>query len=507
VRLLVDAIVLIVAAAAAVLGATGLDLGWQSRLVGAAYPLLVLVVLHARGNRPNDRISSSLVQSLAHILGVISLCAMLVIAAESILGVEHPVALALRLWVFSIVYLSIARASLRSVRMALLGDGKRGTPTLVVGAGVIGEHLTRRLLENPFYGLRPVGMLDADPLLRSGWDTPDRVPLIDSSTLLDAVRETGAQQVVVAFSSEPDGALVEALEGCRRRGIEVALVPRMFELVNERSTLDHVGGVPLLSLRPTNPQGWQFAVKHALDSAVAAIALIALAPLFAVIAIAIRSTSPGPVFFRQRRVGRDGREFELLKFRSMTNERAASDERDPPAGEFDRLAGLAPGGVEGSDRRTPLGRLLRRSSLDELPQLINVLRSEMSIIGPRPERPEFVELFATEVYRYENRHRVRSGITGWAQVHGLRGQTSIAERVEADNFYIQNWSLRLDLQIVLLTVAEILRFRDNRDIQLSSALRAGPRAMEGDLDASAAEIDHRDDRYGGAWAHRRPHRL
>ncbi len=454
VRLLMDAAVLIMAAAAAVLGATELNLSWKSRLVGAVYPLLVLVVLHVRGSHPNDRISAGVVEALAQILGVISLCAMLVIAIESILGVSHPVGLALRLWVFSIVYLGIARALLRSVRMQLLRDGKLATPTLVVGAGVIGEHLTRRLLENPLYGLLPVGLLDSDPLPRAESDDPAPVPLLDSSTLLlDAVTETGAQQVIVAFSSEPDAEFVEALEGCRRRGIEVALVPRMFELVNERSSLDFVGGVPLLSVRPTNPHGWQFAVKHTIDAAVAVLAVIVLSPLLAAIALAIRISSPGPVFFRQRRVGRDGHEFELLKFRTMT-------EPDPAASEFELLPGLAPGGVEGADRRTKLGRVLRSTSVDELPQLINVLRGDMSLVGPRPERPEFVELFAVEVDRYDGRHRVKSGITGCAQVRGLRGQTSISDRVEWDNFYIQNWSLSLDFKIMALTFAEVLRFRE-----------------------------------------------
>ena len=157
------------------------------------------------------------------------------------------------------------------------------------------------------------------------------------------------------------------------------------------------------------------------------------------------------MLFRQRRVGRDGQEFDVLKFRTMY-------EASGP-GAFDLPAGCAPGGIEGEDRRTRLGGWLRDNSLDELPQLINVLRGEMSLVGPRPERPEFVERFAGEITRYDDRHRVRSGITGWAQVNGLRGQTSINDRVEWDNYYIQNWSLGLDLRIVLLTLAELLRLR------------------------------------------------
>jgi exopolysaccharide biosynthesis polyprenyl glycosylphosphotransferase len=247
--------------------------------------------------------------------------------------------------------------------------------------------------------------------------------------------------------------LVDKVRECEMLGVEVSLVPRLYESISDRATLEHVGGLPLLTLRTVDPKGWQFAVKHALDRAFALVALVAAAPLMIGITIAIRLTSPGPILFRQRRVGRDGSQFDVLKFRTMRE----------PAGptEFKLQHGCAPGGIEGDDRRTPIGRLLRDLSLDELPQFVNVLRGDMSLVGPRPERPEFVELFARDVARYDDRHRVKSGITGWAQVNGLRGQTSIADRVEWDNFYIRNWSLRFDLRVMVLTVAEVLRFRDS----------------------------------------------
>ena len=258
--------------------------------------------------------------------------------------------------------------------------------------------------------------------------------------------------MILAFASEPDHRLLETVKQCQELGIEVSLVPRLFEAVNDRATLDHVGGLPVVSLKPTNPRGWQFAVKHTVDRVFAFVALVALAPVLIAIAAAVKLDSPGPVLFRQRRVGRDGRTFDLLKFRTMRQPSASSTRFKP-------IYGSAPGGIEGEDRRTKLGRWLRSASLDELPQLLNVLRGEMSLIGPRPERPEFVELFAAEIDRYQDRHRVKSGITGWAQVNGLRGQTSIADRVEWDNYYIRNWSLRLDLRIVALTLAEVLHFR------------------------------------------------
>jgi lipopolysaccharide/colanic/teichoic acid biosynthesis glycosyltransferase len=160
-----------------------------------------------------------------------------------------------------------------------------------------------------------------------------------------------------------------------------------------------------------------------------------------------------PIFFRQLRIGRDGRPFEILKFRSM---RTAPLEEIATAAAAAVRVGAAPGGVEGHDRRTRVGAFLRSSSLDELPQLLNVLKGEMSLVGPRPERPEFVEKFEHEVYRYGDRHRCKAGITGWAQVHGLRGKTSIADRAEWDNFYIENFSLMLDVKILLMTVAAVI---------------------------------------------------
>jgi lipopolysaccharide/colanic/teichoic acid biosynthesis glycosyltransferase len=201
-------------------------------------------------------------------------------------------------------------------------------------------------------------------------------------------------------------------------------------------------------------RGWQFAVKYSVDRGVALVALVVLLPLMIVIALAVRLSSPGPVLFRQRRVGRDGRSFELFKFRSMRDE--------PTDRSFRPADGDAPGGVEGVDRRTRVGRLLRASSLDELPQLLNVLRGEMSLIGPRPERPEFAERFAEEIPDYAERHRVKAGITGWAQANGLRGQTPIAERVKYDNYYIDHWSIQLEFMTILLTVVEVLRFREAR---------------------------------------------
>jgi len=234
----------------------------------------------------------------------------------------------------------------------------------------------------------------------------------------------------------------------------VSVVPRMFDTINNRVGYDTVGGLPLMSFSSVNPKGVQFTLKHAFDRVFAVALLVVLAPVIALTGLVVRLSSPGPVLFRQRRVGRDGTVFDLYKFRSMRIEPALAPAL---AHGFVPGADMAPGGVEGQDRRTRVGRFMRRTSLDELPQLFNVLKGEMSIIGPRPERPEFVELFGRDIARYGDRHRVKSGITGWAQVHGLRGQTSLAERVEWDNYYIAHWSLGLDVKILVLTLAAMFR--------------------------------------------------
>jgi exopolysaccharide biosynthesis polyprenyl glycosylphosphotransferase len=259
--------------------------------------------------------------------------------------------------------------------------------------------------------------------------------------------------VVLGFSSAPDRLLIPVIRECEALGLEVSVVPRLFESVNVRVALDHLGGLPLFGLHTIDPKGWQFAVKHGLDRVAAAIALLVFSPLLLTLAVLTKLSSPGPVLFRQRRIGRDGRKFEMLKFRSMRLAAPQPDKDDDLGNVVPLPSDLAPGGVEGSDRRTAVGSFMRRTSLDELPQLLNVLRGDMSLVGPRPERPEFVDLFGSRIERYDDRHRVKSGITGWAQVHGLRGKTSLRDRVEWDNYYIENWSLALDFKILLMTIA------------------------------------------------------
>ena len=314
-------------------------------------------------------------------------------------------------------------------------------PTLVLGAGQVGRQVANALAEHPEYGLRVIGFVDSDPLLADA-DRP--APLLGGTDdLARVIGTTGARQVVIAFAAEKSASMVDIIRTCDRLDCQMFIVPRLFEL-NHRPGRDMevVWGLPLIRLRPAPFRQASWKVKRGLDVMTAATALALLSPLLAVIAAAVRrETGPG-VLFRQLRVGMDGRAFTLLKFTSMRP--------------LDDAESATRWNVADDSRIGPVGRLLRRTSLDELPQLWNVLRGDMSIVGPRPERPHFVNEFAHSTPRYLARHRVPCGMTGWAQVHGLRGDTSIADRARFDNYYIENWSLWLDLKIVVRTVTAVL---------------------------------------------------
>ncbi len=413
----------------------------------AVFPLLVLLQLSLRGSY-GPRLLMPLLDGIRLMITAASMAAILVIAFQAVLGqpdINSPV---LRLWLLSALFLSIGRILVNRIQYWTRVRGRMAMPTLILGAGVVGRQVARRLLSRPEYGLAPVGFVDSDPPAQETAHRP--VPVLGGfEEVEELIDETGAGHVILAFSSFPDSSMLPVIRACDQRGIRVSLVPRMYESVNDRLMLEHLGGIPVLSLQPVDPKGWQFTAKHAFDRVAAGLLLFLLLPVLLTVSLLIRLSSPGPVLFRQRRVGRDGQDFMLLKFRSMTM---------PPEPErFVPTNGCAPGGVEGGDRRTFIGRLIRRLSVDELPQLINVLKGEMSLIGPRPERPEYVELFRADHDRYAARHRVKSGITGWAQVHGLRGQTSLADRIEWDNFYIENWSLWLDVKILIMTAAAVFR--------------------------------------------------
>ncbi len=444
--LAVDMAMLALAAIAVQIGGEAAGVASPPAGVTITFSLLCLVLYWSRGLY-RLRFRLHVLDDLRSILAATSVAAMVVLTGRVLFGTTGDLdAETFRLWGFALAYVAAGRVARywAHERAHEAGEGVRST--LIIGAGRVGALVARRLLDTPELGLRPVAFLDKEPLI----DTFDElgIPVAGASwDIDDIVAQYRIEQVVVTFSTAPDDVLLRLIRRCEDLGIPTAIVPRLFERMPELTQMEHLGGLPLVTPRPASADGWQFRVKYAVDRILAAFGLLLLSPLLIAVSLGVLLSLGRPIFFRQMRIGRDGRPFEMLKFRSM-----AGDLEGPavtPPGE------LGPGGVEGDDRRTPFGSFLRRSSIDELPQLINVLRGEMSIIGPRPERPEFVEDFEQRIYRYSDRHRVKSGITGWAQVCGLRGRTPLTDRAEWDNFYIENFSLWLDLKIALMTLRAV----------------------------------------------------
>ena len=436
-----------------------------------AFSVLVLGILAFRGlYRPRLRVQ--VLDDLPPLVTATAAAAMALISAHVVLGSEPHAAWTVHYWLFAVACMAAGRGALHLAHLRARSHGEGVRETLIVGAGKMGTVVARRLLERPELGLRPVGFLDKDPL-ELGPGAVD-LPVLGASWDLDhIIAEHRIQHVIVTFSTAPHHVLLTLARRCRELGVSLSMVPRLFEIGGHRVTVEHLGGVPLVSVDPTDPRGWQFAIKYALDRVVAATVLLLTLPLLAGVALAVKLRMGSPVLYRQLRVGRDGRRFEMLKFRTMKGDPVSDGEADEGwALEQIRSHGMAPlpgDGVDdvalaaAADRRTRLGRLLRFFSLDELPQIINVLKGEMSLVGPRPERAYYVPHFEGAVYRYGDRHRVKSGITGWAQVNGLRGKTSLADRVEWDNHYVENWSPWLDLKIVLMTIWCVLRGQHEKD--------------------------------------------
>ncbi|MDY6995781.1 MAG: sugar transferase [Actinomycetota bacterium] len=414
-----------------------------------------VVALFAAQSLYRQRLIRRFIDELVPVETNIGLSAVLVLSIMTLAQASGSAATVVsRVWICAAVLVPAARLIHVSVQKRRHENHQMMAPTLIVGSGVVADRIIDRLNEFPEYGLEPVGILDGSGMSAQPGSEPQPhpgVPIIGTPDSIEAaIGKTGAQAVVIAFSRTRDHLLLRVVRVAHRHQIRVWVVPRMFDVIGEQALVEHVGGLPLLALRHTDPHGWQFKVKHFSDRVVAALGLLAISPLFLTLMLAVRLSSPGPIFFKQDRVGRDGRVFACVKFRTMRAPKASDSD-------FQLDARSAPGGVEGEDRRTRIGRIMRATSMDELPQLINVVKGEMSLVGPRPERPEFVKLFKIQVNRYGERHRVKAGITGWAQVNGLRGQTSIADRAEWDNYYIENWSLALDWKILALTVVAVLR--------------------------------------------------
>jgi exopolysaccharide biosynthesis polyprenyl glycosylphosphotransferase len=401
--------------------------------LGLAYAVTAVLTL-AVSQAYRVRITLSALDSAPWLIGRLAIP--LVVLAPVVLLVGSDTALFAEM-LLAIGLIVVGRVLSYALIRRLRRRGSLLDRTVILGAGQIGAELGRNFLEHPEYGIEPVGFLDC-----VGGQLP--APLLGDVDSLDRMIERhDIRRVVVAFGPARESELVGVLRTAVRHDVEVHIVPRFFDcgVAPEGPDTDDVRGIPLYRVRRAALRKRAWRAKRFVDIVVAGSALVVTSPIFALAALAVRVTSPGPVFFRQRRVGQDGREIEVPKFRTM---RVNSDSDTQWS-------------VADDERLTRVGKILRHTSIDELPQLWSVVRGDMSLVGPRPERPFFVEQFSVDVDGYNDRHRVPAGLTGWAQVHGLRGDTSIRERARFDNHYIEHWSPWRDFVIVLRTLAELTR--------------------------------------------------
>lgn len=417
-------------------------------LVPIAFNLQGAYRLRRNRTRVDDFFSAFVSTVLVVVIGLLGTLYFQVYVARDAARTEGAYEVSRLVWMlFLVLNTAFTYASREAVRLLMQRRFRAGLGlkrVLVAGLGDLGRHVADKVLQHGEYGYKIAGFIDdtagSDRMGYRG------LPVLGQlNELSELIQREQIDQLYVALPLEDHVKMLDLIEVANREGIEVKVVPDLLQVIALRARLEDLDGVPIININDVPLQGLNSLVKRIVDVSISAAALVVLAIPFAVIAAIIRLTSPGPVFYRQERMGLDRRPFVVLKFRSMY-ENAERDTGPVWAREND-------------PRRTPVGRFLRRFSLDELPQFFNVLRGEMSLVGPRPERPFFVEQFRDRIPQYMLRHKVKSGLTGWAQVNGWRGNTSIEKRIEYDLYYIEHWSVTLDFKILWLTVVRVLFHR------------------------------------------------
>ena len=412
---------------------------------------VVLADLHGLYRRDEERTDHSTADDLVGVFQLVSVGSWAFLAGGWVTGLaEPPVERIILFWALAITSVTLSRAAARSFcrrRVTYLQN------TVIVGAGTVGQQIAQKFLHHREYGINLVGFVDASP--RERLPSLRAVPLLGApDQLATIVRRFGVERVVIAFSSEPSESSVCLVRSVKDLDVQVDIVPRLFEVLTPAAPIFTVEGLPLVGLPPLRLSRRARVLKRVLDAVASAVALILLAPLFAVLALLIKLDTPGPVFFRQQRVGTRGGVFRIYKFRTM------GIDADARKAEYAHLNRHAQGGgdprmfkIDDDPRVTRTGRFLRKYSLDELPQLINVVKGEMSLVGPRPliaEEARFVRDWGRK------RLDLKPGITGLWQVHG-RSVIPFEEMVRLDYLYVTTWSLWNDVVLLLRTVAVVAR--------------------------------------------------
>jgi exopolysaccharide biosynthesis polyprenyl glycosylphosphotransferase len=349
------------------------------------------------------------------------------------------------LWFTSILTVTIGRSFILEFEQWLYRRQKELKSIVIVGKNSTAAHIYTLFTKKLSLGYEVLGYYSDEPADQFSPLHQCRY-LGVISKLTDDISNLRIQSALVALSHNEQEKLIELLRNTEGKNIEFMMVPDMLELMTSRIRIQEIEGIPFLRLKDIPMSTWNRIMKRAFDIGVTVVGLAAALPIMIISAIAIKLTSPGPIFYIQERIGLDGISFPLIKFRSMridaeTNSGPVRNKKD-------------------DNRATTIGKILRRTSMDELPQLFNVLLGQMSIVGPRPERPFFVEQFKNNIPKYLERHRVKTGMTGWAQVNGLRGDVPIEERTKYDIYYVENWSLVFDIKIILKTIRAVIFAKD-----------------------------------------------
>jgi Undecaprenyl-phosphate glucose phosphotransferase len=365
---------------------------------------------------------------------------------NSVLDMDFSRMMIVYAWLLTIGLVMIGRLIHNWLQARARAVGWGRDRVLIVGTGDVAQLILQKIQWSPWLAYEVVGLVTKNG---NGNHAPANVlgvPVLGvTDDLPRLIDEHRINEVIIALPEASHQETLGMIALCDRSTISVKVFPDVFQFIAGQVSIDDLGGLPLLSMRDVAMRGWKLALKRGVDVFGSAVFLVLLSPLMLLVAILIKLDSPGPVFYVQERMGLDARPFPFLKFRSMRQDA----ERD------------GPGWTKPNDpRRTRLGMLIRRLNIDELPQLINVLFGEMSLVGPRAERPIYVEQFKKSIPRYMDRHREKAGLTGWAQVNGLRGDTSITERTKYDLWYIENWSLLLDFKILIRTVFQAFNDRN-----------------------------------------------
>lgn len=363
---------------------------------------------------------------------------------NSSFDLDYPRGVIVYAWFFSIVLVIAGRELHRQFVVRLRKTGLGRDRVLIVGVDEVARDIVGLIRRAPQFGYEVVGMIcgqNQTPPKDEEWSHLYLGELDDLTDIIDA---TQTNEVIIALPDASRQELLNIISHCQRGTVEIKIFPDTLAFVTGSLTVDDLGGLPLLNVRDIALRGWKLSLKRGLDFVGALFGLIFLSPVFLLISFLIWWQDHGPVFFTQERVGLDGKPFPMIKFRTMRVD----------AEKYGKWT------VENDPRISPIGAFLRRTNLDELPNLINVLFGQMSLVGPRPEQVQFVEEFKKSIPRYMERHREKSGMTGWAQVNGYRGDTSIQERLQYDLYYVENWSLWFDIKIILRTIAQTVLFRN-----------------------------------------------